>query len=222
MTTAANGGGMRHGNGLDIPEGLGDLCSPDRMAVIVYDMQVGVLSQLDDGDETVGRVVRLVEAARRGGYPVIFLRHMFLPKRLSGRFALRMAMAWQGVDSVEAVTPILQRDSSGFQLIPQLRPGPDEIVFDKTSMSAFEGTPLASTLRDLGIVSYAIAGVALEIGIAPTVAHSTDLGFIPVVVEDACGGKDKAAMARALDDFDFQGNVVRTDVENIVPLLERP
>ncbi|RDI61393.1 cysteine hydrolase family protein [Nocardia pseudobrasiliensis] len=212
---------MRHGNGLDIPEDLGELCSPNRMALIVYDMQVGVLTQLDDGQEIVERVARLVEAARRGGYPIIYLRHMFLPKRLSGRFALRMAMAWQGVDSVEQVTPILQRDTAGFQLVPQLRPGPDEIVFDKTSMSAFEGTPLASTLRDLGIVSYAIAGVALEIGIAPTVTHSTDLGFIPVVVEDACGGKDKPAMARALADFDFQGHVVRTDVDSLVPLLEK-
>ncbi|MCM6773071.1 cysteine hydrolase [Nocardia sp. CDC159] len=212
---------MRHGNGLDIPEGLGDLCSPSRMALIVYDMQVGVLSQLEDGEQIVARVVRLVEAARRGGYPVIFLRHMFLPKRLSGRFALRMAMSWQQVDSVDEVRPILQRDTPGFQLSPELRPTEDEIVFDKTSMSAFEGTPLASTRRDLGIVSYAIAGVALEIGIAPTVTHSTDLGFVPVVVEDACGGKDKAAMGRALDDFAFQGNAVVTDVETIVPLLEQ-
>ncbi|WP_280334583.1 cysteine hydrolase family protein [Nocardia wallacei] len=212
---------MRHGNGLEIPEDLGELCSPRRMAVIVYDMQVGVLAQLDDGAEIVTRVERVVRAARRGGYPVIFLRHMFLPKRLSGLFALRMAMSWQGVDSVEEVTPILQRDTPGFQLVPELQPGPDEVVFDKTSMSAFEGTPLAATLRDLGIVSYAITGVALEIGIAPTVAHSTDLGFVPVVVRDACGGRDQEAIARAYDDFTFQGNAVVTDIDTLVPLLEQ-
>ncbi|BCK52909.1 cysteine hydrolase family protein [Nocardia wallacei] len=212
---------MRHGNGLEIPEDLGELCSPRRMAVIVYDMQVGVLAQLDDGAEIVTRVERVVRAARRGGYPVIFLRHMFLPKRLSGLFALRMAMSWQGVDSVEEVTPILQRDTPGFQLVPELQPGPDEVVFDKTSMSAFEGTPLAATLRDLGIVSYAITGVALEIGIAPTVAHSTDLGFVPVVVRDACGGRDQEAIARAYDDFAFQGNAVVTDIDTLVPLLEQ-
>nr|WP_051160985.1 isochorismatase family cysteine hydrolase [Nocardia transvalensis] len=191
------------------------------MAVIVYDMQVGVLSQLDDRDEIVARVERVVGAARRGGYPIIFLRHLFLPKRLSGRYAMRMAMSWQGVDSFDEVTPILQRGTPGFELVPQLQPGPDEIVFDKTSMSAFEGTPLAAVLRDLGIVSYAIAGVALEIGIAPTVTHSTDLGFVPVVIRDACGGKDKEAMDRALEDFAFQGNAVVTDSDAIVPLLEK-
>lgn len=210
---------MREGNGLHIPDGLVDVCTPRRMAVVVYDMQVGVLSQLEDRAAIVDNVVRVVRAARRGGYPIIFLRHMFLPPRLSGVFAMRMAMTWQGVDSVEDLKPILLRDTPGFELVPELTPGPDEIVFDKTTMSAFEGTPLAATLRDLGIVSYAIAGVALEIGIAPTVTHSTDLGFVPVVIGDACGGRDKAAMDRALDDFAFQGNAIVTDIDTIEPLL---
>lgn len=212
---------MRHGNGLEIPETLEDLCAPERLALIVYDMQVGVLSQLPDRDEIVARVARVVEAARRGGYPIIFLRHMFLPKRLSGKFALRMAMSWQQVDSVEEIHPILQRDTPGFQLVPELRPTADEIVFDKTSMSAFEGTPLASTLRDLGIGAYAIVGVALEIGIAPTVTHSTDLGFIPVVISDAVGGRDSDGLDRAWAEFEFQGHAVITDSDTIAPLLEK-
>ncbi|MFI9506136.1 cysteine hydrolase family protein [Nocardia sp. NPDC052566] len=210
---------MRHGNGLDIPEGLADVCDPRKLALIVYDMQVGVLGQVPDSREIIERVAGLVDAARQGGYPVIYLRHMFLPKRLSGTFALRMAMAWQRVDSVDEVKAILQRDTHGFQLVPELRPRADEIVFDKTSMSAFEGTPLTATLRDLGIVAYAIAGVALEVGIAPTVAHSTDLGFIPIVISDACGGRDKEAMARAYDEFAFQGHAIVTDSDTITPLL---
>ncbi|MEV6774454.1 cysteine hydrolase [Nocardia sp. NPDC051030] len=212
---------MRHGNGLEIPENLEDVCAPERMALIVYDMQVGVLGQLEDGPQIVERVVRVVEAARRGGYPIIFLRHMFLPKRLMGTFALRMAMSWQGVDSVEAVTPILQRDTPGFQLVPELQPQEGEMIFDKTTMSAFEGTPLASTLRDLGIGAYAIVGVALEIGIAPTVTHSTDLGFLPVVVADGVGGKDTAGMTRAHEEFEFQGHALITDIDTLTPLLEK-
>ncbi|MEV6135937.1 isochorismatase family cysteine hydrolase [Nocardia sp. NPDC051990] len=212
---------MRHGNGLDIPEELADVCAPHRMAVIVYDMQVGVLSQLPDGPEIIERVTRVVEAARRGGYPIIFLRHFFLPRRLSGTFALRMAMSWQQVDNVDDVKFILQRDTPAFELVPELRPTADEVVFDKTSMSAFEGTPLAAVLRDLGIGAYAITGVALEIGIAPTVTHSTDLGFVPVIISDAVGGRDKAAMARAYDDFEFQGHAMVTDSATIIPLLAR-
>ncbi|MFE3758200.1 cysteine hydrolase family protein [Nocardia tengchongensis] len=212
---------MRRGNGLEIPETLEDVCAPESMAVIVYDMQVGVLGQLEDGAAITERVVRVVGAARRGGYPVIFLRHFFLPKRLMGKFALRMAMSWQGAESAEDVVPILQRDAPAFQLVPELQPREGEVVFDKTSMSAFEGTPLASTLRDLGIGAYAIVGVALEIGIAPTVSHSTDLGFVPIVIRDGVGGRDTAGLQRAWDDFAFQGHAIVTDSDTIVPLLEK-
>lgn len=212
---------MRRGNGLEIPETLEDVCAPESMAVVVYDMQVGVLGQLEDGAAITERVVRVVEAARRGGYPVIFLRHFFLPKRLMGKFALRMAMSWQGAESVADVVPILQRDTPAFQLVPELQPREGEVVFDKTSMSAFEGTPLASTLRDLGIGAYAIVGVALEIGIAPTVSHSTDLGFVPIVIRDGVGGRDTAGRQRAWDDFAFQGHAIVTDSDTIVPLLEK-
>jgi len=210
---------VRQGNGLDIPDTLGDLCAPDRMALIVYDMQVGVLGQLPDGQEVVDRVVRVVEAARSAGYPVIFLRHFFPPRRLSGVYAMRLLMGWQHAESIDDVQFILQRDTPGFELVPELVPREDELVLDKMTMSAFEGTPLAALLRDLKIGAYAIAGVALEIGIAPTVAHSTDLGFIPVVIGDACGGRDKEAMDRAYDEFTFQGNALVTDVATITGLM---
>jgi nicotinamidase-related amidase len=146
------------------------------LALIVYDMQVGVLGQLPD-------------AARAGGYPVFFLRHMFLPNRLEGIFGLRMAMAWPGVDYPAQLEEFLLRDCPEFALMPEMRPRADE---------AFEATLLAPARRDLGMTAFAIVGVALEVGIEPTVRHGTDLGLIPVVVSDACGGRDQSAMDRAL------------------------
>ncbi|WP_280300537.1 cysteine hydrolase family protein [Nocardia neocaledoniensis] len=211
---------MRQGNGLDIPVELDDLCAPDRMALIVYDMQVGVLGQLPDGGKPIiDQVVRVVEAARAAGYPIIFLRHFFPPRRLSGVYAMRLLMGWQQAESVDDVQFILQRDTPSFELVPELVPRADELVLDKMTMSAFEGTPLASLLRDLRIGAYAIAGVALEIGIAPTVAHSTDLGFVPVVISDACGGRDEPGIARAYEEFAFQGNALVTDVATITGLM---
>ena len=95
-------------------------------------------------------------------------------------------------------------------------------MFDKLAMSAFAGTPLEMALRDLGIRAFAVAGVALEIGIAPTVWHAVDLGLIPVVVTDACDGRDQPAMRRVLDDFRFSGDTLLTDIATITPLLANP
>jgi biuret amidohydrolase len=199
---------------------LEDACDPATMAVIVYDMQVGVLQQLPDGGAgAVERVSEVVGAARDGGYPVFFTRHMSLPVRLLGTAQLRTAMRWQQVDYPEKVESWFLRDTPGFQIVPPLTPRADEAVFDKLAMSAFAGTPLEMALRDLGIEAFAIAGVALEIGIAPTVWHAVDLGLIPVVVTDACGGRDHPAMQRVLDDFRFSGDPLLTDIATITPLL---
>jgi nicotinamidase-related amidase len=147
---------------LDIPGTLEDACDPATMAVIVYDMQAGVVRQLPDGGaETMERVSRVLAAARAGGYPVFFTRHMSLPARLMGVAQRRTAMAWQHVDDP-------------------------------------------------------------EIGIGPTVWHAVDLGFIPVVVTDSCGGRDRPAMQRVLDDIRFAGAALLTDTATITPLLSGP
>jgi nicotinamidase-related amidase len=211
---------MRRRSGLDIPETLGDACDPATMALIVYDMQAGVLRQLPDGGtEVVERVSRVLTAARAGGYLVFFTRHMSLPVRLMGTAQLRTAMAWQQVDSPEKVQSWFLPGTPGFEIVADLAPRGDEAVFDKLAMSAFAGTPLEMALRDLGIRAFAIAGVALEIGIGPTVWHAVDLGLIPVVVTDACGGRDRPAMQRVLDDFQFGGDTLLTDTATITPLL---
>jgi len=211
---------MRRRSGLDIPETIEDTCDPATMALIVYDMQAGVLRQLpDSGAEAIERVSRVLTTARAGGYPVFFTRHMSLPVRLMGTSQLRTAMAWQHVDSPDEVRSWFLRDAPESEIVADLYPRDDEAVFDKLAMSAFAGTPLEMALRDLGIRSFAIAGVALEIGIAPTVWHAVDLGFIPVVVTDACGGRDHPAMQRVLDDFRFSGDALLTDTATITPLL---
>ena len=170
---------MLHAYGLDIPRTLEEICDPRRCALIVYDMQVGILRQIKNGAEITSRVLRVVDAAREAGMRVIFFRHMSLPKELMGVFQLRMAMAWRRVDNVEAVRPWFLRDTPGFQLIPELVPQPTEAVFDKITMSAFEGTPLDIVLRDCGLNAFAIVGVATEGGIEPTGRHPPDLGDIP-------------------------------------------
>lgn len=212
---------MRRRYGLDVPVTIEDVCDPATMAHIVYDMQVGVLGQLPDGAETVERVSRVLTAARAGGYPVFYTRHMSLPPKLMGTTQLRTAMAWQHVDDPEKVQSWFLRDTPGFQIVPDLSPRGDEAIFDKLAMSAFAGTPMQMALRDLGIRSFAISGVALEIGIAPTIWHAVDLGLIPVVVTDACGGRDKPAMQRVLDSIQFSGDALLTDVATITTLLAR-
>lgn len=212
---------MQHHRNLAIPDTLADVCHPDRIALIVYDMQVGVVSQLADGRQVTERVGRVLEAARQAGVRVFFTRHMTLPTELMGIAQLRTWMSWQRKDRVEDVVSPFLRDSPGFQIVPELAPRESEAIFDKLSMSPFEGTPLEFALRDVQVIAFAIVGVATEVGIEPTVRHGADRGFIPVVVTDACGAGNPSAAERSLDALATAGDAILTDISTITGHLAR-
>ena len=212
---------MKRAFGLDIPQTLDDVCDPARLALVVYDMQVGIVKQIENGPEITDMVVQVLESARKAGVRVFFTRHMSLPKELMGVSQFRTAMAWQRVKSANEVKPWFLRDAPGFHLTPEMNPLPSEAIFDKITMSAFEGTPLDIALRDCTIDAFAIVGIAMEIGIEPTVRHGADLGYIPVVVKDACGFGHRDAAERSITSLEFAGDALLTNVESICSQFRR-
>jgi nicotinamidase-related amidase len=127
---------------------------------------------------------------------VFFSHHASLPKQLMGVSQLKQAMAWQHVDKVEDAVSPFPPEAPQTEIVPELSPLPSEAVSDKISMSAFEGTFLHVAPRDLGMNTFAICGIVTEVGIEPTVRHGADLGYIPVVIENACGAGDEEAGRR--------------------------
>ena len=212
---------MKSAYGLSVPETLEEVCDPQRIALLVYDMQVGILSQIKNADAITLQVLKVLTAARDSGVRVFFSRHLSLPKELMGMFQFRMAMAWQRVDSPEQVNPWFLRDSPGFQIMPDLAPRPVEGVFDKLTMSAFEGTWLDFALRDCGINAFIIVGVATEIGIEPTARQGADLGYIPVLVADACGAGNEEGARRSIESLKFAGDALITDAKTICNVLRQ-
>jgi len=208
-------------NGIEVPETLDDALVPDALALLVYDMQAGVVAQIADADRVLTNVGRLLAAARDQRVRTVFLRHYSMPTALAGAYQLRQAKVWQRKARAAETRPLIAHGSPGFQLAAGIDPREDEAVIDKITMSAFEGTPLDIVLRDCGVRAYLIAGVALEVGIEPTVRHSADLGYVPVVVADACGSGDQAAGRRSLDALAFAGDAMIADTDAVCAALAR-
>lgn len=198
--------------GLKVPQSLGDVCRPEHLGLLVYDMQVGILEQIADRDRVIQSVGEVLEAARAAGVRTYFTRHVTLPVELMGAAQLRMWRTWQRVERLEDVRSPFLPDALQTQIVPELRPTAREAVLDKLTLSAFAGTPLELALRGAGVGAVAIVGVATEIGIEPTVRHAGDLGFIPVVVTDACAAGNAEAGARSLESLRFLGDALLTDV----------
>jgi len=211
---------MKQINGLSIPVTLADVVDPARAALLVYDMQVGIVRQISGGEAVTERCARVLQAARKAGFRTAFSRHLSLPKSWMGSFQYRMAMAWQRKHDPAEVTPWFLRDNPGTQIVPELAPREDEAVFDKLAMSAFEGTPLEFAMRDCGLSAIILIGIATEIGIEPTARHAADLGIIPIIVTDALGCGHNEAAERSIEALRFAGDALFTTVEEVTRLME--
>lgn len=203
---------MRRLRTLDIPEALAEAVTPERSALLVYDMQLGVLGQIDDHEAVIERVGAALEAARSAGVRVAYMRHRSMPLAWTGVMQAHAAMRWQRTDDPEAIAPWFLPGSPGFEIAEEVAPREGEPVIDKIAMSAFEGTFLATAMRDCGIGTLAVCGVATEIGIDLTCRHAAGLCFLPVLIEDACAAGHAEAGARAVETLRFLGDAMVTDV----------
>lgn len=202
---------IRSRHGIQIPTTLAEWCDPERTALIVYDMQAGICGQVPGANEIIKRSAMVLDAARTAGMRVAFTRHLSLPRKWMGMTQLRTAMAWQRNNDPDAIEPWFLPDAEATKIVSELAPLAEEAVFDKLTMSIFDSTALSFALHDCGIRAIAIVGIAMEIGIEPTVRQATDNGFAAVLIEDACGFGNEAARNRAIATLSFIGETVVTD-----------
>jgi biuret amidohydrolase len=207
---------MQQAFGMTIPDTVAEMCRPHTTAVLVYDAQEGILAHVRDRDGLVQRLTAVLRAARAAGVPVVYVRHVSLPPSHMGVAALRTAMAWQRVSRVEEVKSTFPPGAAHAGIVAELAPAADEPVFDKLGMSALVGTPLEAVLRDRGVTTLVLVGAVLEIGIEPTARHAADLGFLPVVVEDACGVVDPEAAQRSLASLDYSLLTYRCRSQDVI------
>jgi nicotinamidase-related amidase len=210
---------MKSAYGLKIPAGLREICSPDRCAVIVYDMQAAIVPQIAEGQSIVRGCEQLLAAARSSGYRIFYTRHIFLPNALAGVGQFRRAMVWQRKDDPMDTKPLFTATSPASKIIPELAPTENDVVLEKITMSAFEGTYLDIALRDANLAAFIIVGIALEVGIEPTVRHGLDLNYIPIIVSDLCGAKTDEARVRSLDNLRATGEVIEASSSELIALL---
>ena len=72
------------------------------------------------------------------------------------------------------------------EIIDELKPRNGELVIDKNSASAFNSTNIDQLLRNIGIDSLVITGVATNACVETTARDGADRGYKCILVEDAC------------------------------------
>lgn len=139
------------------------------------------------------------DAARVAGVPVIYTNVVFHASGVNGGRFFQKALPLR---NFVAGSP-MGAWAEG------LEPAQDELVISKQYASAFFGTSLASTLTAMGVDTLLITGVTTSGCIRATCVDSCQHGFIPIVVEEACGDRHPSPHESNLFDMNAKyGDVV--------------
>ena len=84
------------------------------------------------------------------------------------------------------------------EIIAELKPEPQDIVFQKRRPDAFVGTDFDLMLRSNGIKTIVIGGVATEGGVEGTARSARNLGYEVVILKDGVGSRSRELHEMAL------------------------
>ncbi|NES13648.1 MULTISPECIES: cysteine hydrolase family protein [Micromonospora] len=135
-------------------------------ALLVIDVQNGVVNHAHDRDRVVANIATLVDRARAAGAAVI----------------------WVADHSGELV-----RDSEPWRIVPELARRDDEPLVHKAYPDAFEETDLAAVLAERGIGRLVVAGAQTDQCIRSTLHGAFARGYDATLVADAHTTEDLTA-----------------------------
>lgn len=172
--------------------GLGELADPARTAMLVMEMQRGVVGDLAKFPDlvkvcaergTVASAARVAVAARAAGVRVVQCTAAFRADR-----------AGSHTDNCPFIKGLLKdpghmvEGSAAIEVVPELR-GPDDLESRRYhGFSPFTGTALDQTLRAMGVTTVVAVGLSLNLGIPGLCLEAVNLGYRVVVVTDGVAG----------------------------------
>jgi isochorismate hydrolase len=135
-------------------------------ALLVVDVQNGVVEGAHERDTVVANIGSLVEKARRERVPVVWVQH-----------------------SDEQ----LARGSDGWRIVPELTPSDAEPLVEKNYGDSFEDTTLETVLARLGVGRLVVAGAQTDACIRSTLHGAFARGYDATLVSDAHTTEDQTA-----------------------------
>lgn len=198
---------------------LDEKVAPGHTALIVVDVQNefcapgGMMDRegldLTMVQETVPRIAELIDGARAGGIPIIFIQSIYGRagnELLSDAWVEQARRRRQGsyVDF-----PVCEPGSWNYDFYGDVRPAAGDVIVHKHRFSAFQGTNLELILRSTGTKTVVMCGLATNVCLETTAREAFVRDFHVVIVADCCATYSEAEQSAALATLDrYFGEVV--------------
>ena len=196
-----------------IPSTLAEIIDPKRTALLLWDMEYAIAPNAFNYKEIVPKQKELAALARQVGVPV------FYSVQTPFDVAKEEAGVWVRVrmKRAKATDPsglLRQKDDPrGREIVEELKPQPQDLVFQKRRPDGFVGTDFDMMLRSKGIATVLIGGVATEGGVEGTARTGRNLGYDMIVLKDCVGSRSKEMHEMALKLMEQSYFDVSTSVE---------
>jgi nicotinamidase-related amidase len=184
--------------GKKIASTLAEMVEPSRTALLIWDMEYAIGPNAFNYKDMLPRLQELSALARRVGAKVFYsVQTGFdLAKEEAGVWVrIRMKRA-KAVDPSQLLKE--KEDPHAREIIAELRPEPQDIVFQKRRPDGFVGTDFDLMLRSNGIKTIIIGGVATEGGVEGTARSARNLGYDVVILKDGVGSRNRELHELAL------------------------
>lgn len=184
--------------GKKIPSTLAEIVDPAHTALQIWDMENGIAPNAFNYGELLPKLRGLSAAARQAGVRVFYsVQSPFdLAKEEAGVW-VRIRMKRSKVSHPNQLL-IETDDPHDQEIVAELKPEPQDIVFHKRRPDGFIGTDLDLILRSNGIKTMVIGGVATEGGVEGTARSARNRGYDVVIVKDGVGSRSRELHELAL------------------------
>jgi len=156
-------------------------------------------------EDALASALRVREAARAAGIPVILTEVSYQPGGINGGRFFEKAKPLKAFVKGQKTAAFAEG----------LTPHDDEIVITKQYPSAFFGTSLSSTLTALGVDTVILTGLTTSGCIRASCVDSMSYGFTTAVVREACGDRHPAPHEANLFDMNAKYADVVSEQETI-------
>jgi nicotinamidase-related amidase len=184
--------------GKKIPSTLAEIVEPSQTALLSWDMEYAICPNAFNYQDMLPKLKDMSALARRVGVRVFYsVQTGFdLAKEEAGVWVrIRMKRA-----KASDPNQLLKQndDPHDREIIAELKPEPQDVVFQKRRPDAFVGTDFDLMLRSNGIKTLVISGVATEGGVEGTARSARNLGYDVVILKDCVGSRSRDMHEMAL------------------------
>ncbi len=181
--------------GRQIADSLEEIVDPKKSALLIWDLEYAIAPNAFNYAEIAPRLKTIAEHARKVGVPVFYSQQMHYDLKSAEGDVWARVRAKRGGAAGEAKIPAGKK---GHDIVEELAPRPGDIVFQKRRPDGFIGTDLDLMLRNRGVRTLLIGGVATEGGVEGTARSGRNLGYYTVILRDCVGSRNREFHEAAL------------------------